>query len=329
MDKQFDVYYILRYNPLINFTSGYLLADSNSEVQFDCFKFLLCQFSECSYPLLLIVLMLELAVSFVMEGIFLKCVPDLREIEFSLNNESRSKDMTYQELKEAVQSPGIVYNLYLVNQAVLLIICPSLDILRQELKQMDDSLPMPYKERLSKPSDKLRERIEYLSSSLEQAIIFSSFTTSISLEKHMKGISFTRLPKIIQDAVEITRELSIDYLLVDSFCIIQGSQKDWEIESARMSEYFGNAQITIAASSTSNAQAGILAARRGVPEPVKEEIKLGDGTICTVLVQERNNKFGNLDNSVHHFGLLSKRGWAFQENVLPTRTIHYTDSELV
>jgi hypothetical protein len=154
-------------------------------------------------------------------------------------------------------------------------------------------------------------------------------TTSASLEKHMKGISFTRLPKTTQGAVEITRELSIDYLWVDSLCIIQGNQEDWEIESARMSEYFGNAQITIAASSTSNAQAGILAARRGVPEPVKEEIKLGDGTICTVLVQERNNKFGNLDNSVHHFGLLSKRGWAFQENVLPTRTIHYTDSELV
>jgi hypothetical protein len=31
---------------------------------------------------------------------------------------------------------------------------------------------------------------------------------------------------------------------------------------------------------------------------------------------------------VHDFGPLSKRGWAFQENVLSTRTVHYTDSEL-
>jgi hypothetical protein len=154
-------------------------------------------------------------------------------------------------------------------------------------------------------------------------------TTSTSLEKHMEGIPFTRLPKTIQDAVEVARELSIDYLWVDSLCIIQGSQEDWEIESAKMSEYFGNAHITIAASSASNAQAGILAARHGVPEPVKEETELRDGTICTFLVQERNNKFDNLSESVHHFGPLSDRGWAFQENVLSTRTIHYTDSELV
>jgi hypothetical protein len=96
-----------------------------------------------------------------------------------------------------------------------------------------------------------------------------------------------------------------------------------------MSAYFGNAQITIAASSALNAQAGILAARSGVPEPVKEKLVLEDGAICTVLVQERNNKFDELYKSVHHFGPLCKRGWAFQENVLSTRTIHYTDSELV
>lgn len=116
-------------------------------------------------------------------------------------------------------------------------------------------------------------------------------TTLTSLEKHMRGISFTRLPKTIQDAVKVARGLSINYLWVDSLCIIQGSQEDWEIESAKMSEYFGNAHITIAASSASNAQAGILGARCGVLELVKEDFILMDGTICTVLVQERINEF--------------------------------------
>jgi hypothetical protein len=154
-------------------------------------------------------------------------------------------------------------------------------------------------------------------------------TTSTSLDTHKNGISLAQLPKTIRDAVDITRELGIDFLWVDSLCILQDSEQDWEVESAKMGEYFKNAHITIAASAAYNAQGGILSARRRITQSVEDEYELVDGTICNIVIQERTHSFTELENLVHDFGPLSKRGWAFQENVLSTRTIHYTDSELV
>ncbi|KAJ0134344.1 hypothetical protein HZ326_22606 [Fusarium oxysporum f. sp. albedinis] len=47
------------------------------------------------------------------------------------------------------------------------------------------------------------------------------------------------------------------------------------------------------------------------------------------LLSRRSHSYKKLENLVHDFGPLSKRGWGFQENVLSIRTVHYTDSELV
>lgn len=105
--------------------------------------------------------------------------------------------------------------------------------------------------------------------------------------------------------------------------------QDWEIESAKMGEYFKNAHITIAASNASNSQEGIFSARQEITQSVEDEYELVDGTICKIVIQERNHSFKELKSLVHDFGPLSKRGWAFEENVLSTRTVHYTSSELV
>ena len=96
-----------------------------------------------------------------------------------------------------------------------------------------------------------------------------------------------------------------------------------------MGDYYGNAQITIAASCAPNAQAGILSPRPGISKPSKEEFPVTDGTLCTVLVQERRRQFEECDKLVPNFGPLSERGWAFQENILSGRTVHYTQSELL
>lgn len=105
--------------------------------------------------------------------------------------------------------------------------------------------------------------------------------------------------------------------------------EDWEVESSKMGEYFRNAHITIAASNASNAQVGILSSRRGITQSIQDEYELVDGTVCNLVIQERSRGAEKLKNLVHHFGPLSKRGWAFQENVLSKRTVHYTNSELV
>jgi Heterokaryon incompatibility protein (HET) len=67
-------------------------------------------------------------------------------------------------------------------------------------------------------------------------------------------IPFERLPRTIKDAITITRDLGIQFLLVDALYIVQHSLngEDWQRESAKMESIYGNAYVTIAAEISEN-----------------------------------------------------------------------------
>jgi hypothetical protein len=51
-------------------------------------------------------------------------------------------------------------------------------------------------------------------------------TEESTLKERMKAIEFKELPRTFRDAIKITRSLLIDYLWIDSLCIIQDSVSD-------------------------------------------------------------------------------------------------------
>lgn len=67
-------------------------------------------------------------------------------------------------------------------------------------------------------------------------------------DKMQAGIGFESLPALFQDAIVTTQKLGIQYLWIDSLCIIQDSEDDWQAESAKMGSVYRNAKVTIAAS---------------------------------------------------------------------------------
>ncbi|KAJ5231536.1 uncharacterized protein N7469_006124 [Penicillium citrinum] len=75
-------------------------------------------------------------------------------------------------------------------------------------------------------------------------------TTTLTIEEYMRGINLNSLPKVFADAVVICRRLQIRYLWIDTLCIIQDNEQDWERESARMADIYANSYLTIAASSS-------------------------------------------------------------------------------
>lgn len=80
-----------------------------------------------------------------------------------------------------------------------------------------------------------------------------SFQTSRSnYEDRKKGFRVEDLPRLFQDAITLTRSLKIKYLWVDSLCILQDDQGDWEQQSEQMSQIYANSYLTIAAQSHSN-----------------------------------------------------------------------------
>lgn len=71
-------------------------------------------------------------------------------------------------------------------------------------------------------------------------------------------MNYDLMPENFKDDVKITRKLGLHYLWIDSLCIIQEDGKDWQEQSSKMADVFGNAHITIAATAASDGHGGCL-----------------------------------------------------------------------
>lgn len=158
----------------------------------------------------------------------------------------------------------------------------------------------------------------------------------------MAGIPLESFPKTFKDVIAICRALDIRYLWLDALCIIQDSTEDWEVESAKMTDIYSNSYLTIAASSCADTAHGLFSDRWTL-------ILKRDEPLCRIetgsVAVERGNdtfrlrprlftahtRFAQLDNAHHHSAdaPLLTRAWAYQERLLPSRTLHFLAEELV
>ena len=161
----------------------------------------------------------------------------------------------------------------------------------------------------------------------------SRFLTTVkaNLKSHCEvGISFQSLPSTFKDAVFVTRALKYRHLWIDALCIIQDDDADWQEQYPRMTELYRDAVLTISATSSRGVDSGFL--RR----PTANEATLKVGSyhhskgpgFGDLLIRTRNDveRFGqNAINAAH----LNTRGWTFQERLMSTAVVHYTDEEIV
>ncbi|KAI0532296.1 hypothetical protein GGR58DRAFT_507576 [Xylaria digitata] len=125
-------------------------------------------------------------------------------------------------------------------------------------------------------------------------------TTHAIIDKLEREVDLDELPRTIQDAVKVTREINQQFLWVDSICIIQDDSADWEQESQCMEQVFSSVYCVLAAGSSEGLSVGFLRARSP-----RKFVTLEDG----------------------YGGELNKRGWVLQERALARRTIHFTSEQ--
>lgn len=143
--------------------------------------------------------------------------------------------------------------------------------------------------------------------------------TSGNLDLFLEAIPIEKLPKTFKEAFEIARALELGYIWIDTLCIIQNSEDDWQKESALMSSVYGGSTITIAASSAHHSTEGCFLKQPYFSGGLRARITDGGRQ----RVQDfRNLKIYNLSTFDTHPGT---RAWALQEKILPPRTIHFSD----
>ncbi|KAK3656835.1 hypothetical protein LTR56_002816 [Elasticomyces elasticus] len=67
------------------------------------------------------------------------------------------------------------------------------------------------------------------------------------------------LPLAIRNAIALTRRLGIDYIWIDSLCIMQGNEPSWGANARFMDSIYGNAELTICAADGDGADSGLQA----------------------------------------------------------------------
>ena len=134
-----------------------------------------------------------------------------------------------------------------------------------------------------------------------------------------QGIDLSELPLSFQHAVSMTRFLDIDYLWVDSLCIIQNSRSDWEREASRMKDVYKNALLTIAATGAEDSTVGLYFKREvDLLLPVFIDISWVGLYQGMYKAYDRSLWEENVDRSP-----LNKRAWVVQERLLSRRTVHF------
>jgi hypothetical protein len=77
-------------------------------------------------------------------------------------------------------------------------------------------------------------------------------STMETLNNRKQSIPLSSMNQTFRDAVNVTRDLDLQYLWIDSLCIIQDSPSDWSRESGKMCSVYSNAVVNISAASSSN-----------------------------------------------------------------------------
>lgn len=161
-------------------------------------------------------------------------------------------------------------------------------------------------------------------------------TTRETTKTFCERIVWRHLPRTFQDAVSVARFLGISFIWIDSLCIIQDDEQDWESEAAQMANIYGRSTITIAATQSSGPNAGLFHILP--PDCLDRPVSHAVLPLETPPLHYRSViSHGELQNCMDDYFTgrqsstfpLLRRAWAFQEHLLSPRIVHFTTRELV
>ncbi|KAL2066078.1 hypothetical protein VTL71DRAFT_2149 [Oculimacula yallundae] len=156
-------------------------------------------------------------------------------------------------------------------------------------------------------------------------------TTTANLEKRLIEGDFGELPQLFRDAFVIVEKLGINFIWIDSLCIIQSGDDyvDWRREAPKMAQYYQFSVFTLAGTAEDivgglfhpYAKDAIPWSSKLVRLPYRNKNNLIAGNLyCfkrrTTVVEEYMEQVWS--------SILFRRGWILQEWLLSKRLLWYT-----
>ena len=150
-----------------------------------------------------------------------------------------------------------------------------------------------------------------------------------NLQRLTQGVAWSDLPKTAQDAVDISRKLGIDYLWIDSLCIIQEDDDDWVDQSRKMSVIYSDSWLNIAAADSDNSHGGCFRQGEATTRFTFHRVPANPEVFVMQQPSNTHQNFGsNYPNNTASSPLL-QRGWVLQERLLAPRVVYYAKDEIL
>lgn len=145
-------------------------------------------------------------------------------------------------------------------------------------------------------------------------------------------IPLAKLDQKFQDAIEATWAPGLVYLWIDTLCIIQDSQSDWEAQSSDMGATYKNAFCNIAAANTNDSAKGLFATRDPY-QHFSPHVFIDWETVNAVDGRVHPRGYYCLRNLRHwaadvDTAPVNQRGWVSQERELSPCTLIFTGQQL-
>ncbi|WPH01334.1 Hypothetical protein R9X50_00417500 [Acrodontium crateriforme] len=156
----------------------------------------------------------------------------------------------------------------------------------------------------------------------------------------MVKIPGEKLPATFRDSIAICKLLNLEYLWIDSLCIVQGNKEEWEVESARMQGVYADALVVIVAASSESPDIPYLGPRDEEWHTKTFNFSPSSDISVPISVRRRHILAPPLEQgryeppftdawALKRSGPLYKRAWCFQEAHLAKRAIHFTPGSII
>lgn len=142
-------------------------------------------------------------------------------------------------------------------------------------------------------------------------------TTTDTIKERHHSIPMDQMPKTFRDAVNLTHQLGVQYLWIDSLCILQDSEEDCLSELASMADIYSNSTLTIAAVGSLHADDGCA--------PDRNKLAMCHCSVGDYII---SFGFGSHHETLLQEGSIHRRAWCFQETEISPRLLSVGLSQL-
>ncbi|KAH7121657.1 heterokaryon incompatibility protein-domain-containing protein [Dactylonectria macrodidyma] len=128
----------------------------------------------------------------------------------------------------------------------------------------------------------------------------------------------TYLPRTVEDAITVVRELGLRYLWVDRYCLDQSKKAEFQTQLNQMADIYRHALMTIIGAAGSDADYGLpgVSSRTRIKQP---RVKIGDYVLWSSMNDPRK---------VVQKSAWMTRAWTFQEGVFSWNWLAFTDEQV-